>query len=216
MKGVLRFAQINPEGGVSCVCEMADAGRGLDGYETDEGVVFKRAPEGVDNLSLLTEWAYDATEGWVWLGERPSDLHVADFQQRTWRIDEVAARVSKKKDVEEIRQRKSFERITYDGITIDGDETSQSALIAKIEETRARLELSLDVAADPLIWRDAENTVHEWSTLTSFYAWLRGCHVALSNRNTVLRIAAWTHKEAIDELTGDALLAYDTTQGWPP
>lgn len=215
MEGVLRFAQITPEGGVSCVCQMADAGRGLDGYETDEGVVFKRTPEGVDNLALLTEWVYDATEGWVWLGERPSDLHVADFQQKVWRIDEVAARASKKKDVEEIRQRKSFERITHDGITIDGDEASQSALLAKIEETRSQLELSLDVATDLLIWRDAENTVHEWSTLDAFYEWLRGCLVALSNRNTVLRIAAWAHKEAIDALTGDALLAYDTSQGWP-
>lgn len=216
MGGVLRFAQVSSEGRVICVCEMADRGELFDGYKTNDGsVTFRSPPEAASDLSLLTEWVYDEAGGWLWLGERPSEFHIADFERRIWNLDVVAARAAQKLKVDEIRRKRNHEQVTQDGIVIDGDEVSQFNLKAKVEEVRAKIELEIESAPDSLVWRDAYNVTHRWGTLESYYQWLRCCAIIFSERSTRLYAVAWQHKESINTLTGDALLEYDVTQGWP-
>lgn len=121
----------------------------------------------------------------------------------------------KKMLVEEEMRNQIFYPIQVGEILLDGDKTAQDNLKNKLSEAWARINLAIEMPADLLVWRDANNVIHEWPSLESYYEWLQTYAVALATRGTMMYRASWIHKATIDSLpTVDEVRTYDIYQGW--
>ena len=114
------------------------------------------------------------------------------------------------------RTRRNLLPITYDGKRLDGDATAQKNLADKLAGVQQRIRLGIGMAPELMVWKDADNIVHQWSDLQAYCDWLAGYVIALEDRGTRLYAAAWQHKTNIEALADiDAILAYDLAANWP-
>lgn len=146
----------------------------------------------------------------------PSPFHRWDFESRQFIPDVVQARSARKAAVDAERDRRLNLSIIFDGKHLDADARARENLKSKLEELKSRDALGLPMSPALMVWRDADNTTHQWATQAEYRAWLEGFAIAMSERGTMIYGAAWAHKSNIDALESiDAIIAYDITAGWP-
>lgn len=146
----------------------------------------------------------------------PSPFHQWDFESRSWLPDIDSARSARRSAVDAERDRRLNFSINYDGKHLDADARARENLKSKLEELKSRDALGLPMSPALMVWRDADNTTHQWETQAAYRAWLEGFAIAMSERGTMIYGAAWVHKSNIDALESiDAIIAYDITSGWP-
>jgi len=174
-------------------------------------------PVGVSTANVLARGFGWNGSDWVEFGPRPTDYHYLDASGPGWVGNIEAARSARRTEVDSMRVARNQLPITYDGKVLDGDTTAQLNLANKITEMQSRLAIGATTPTALLVWRDAGNVTHTWTTAVAYLEWLQGFAVALSERGTMIYQAAWEHKRAIDEdrHTVADVLAYDITTGWP-
>ena len=200
------FAQILPDGSVSCICSLYDE-RVFDGVVFD-GVLFKNLPsEILNHEDILDGWIYK--NEWKFLGRRPSPFHMLDATVEAWLPNLDAARESKFQQVATELNRRLY--LPCNGF--DADKVSRERISGMI----ARLQRGDGLPAGWVGWRDAANEMH-WATddAATVLANMIALSRAIEDREQALLVASWTHKANIAALEDiDAILAYDVTQGWP-
>lgn len=160
---------------------------------------------------------YDGTQ-FLDLPEQPSEVYDWKLSERAWVPNFERLVDSLLREVGRMFLQSKDSPLTVEGVSVDGDETAQTNVKSKLEEVRLRRELGLTEQTS-LVWKGADNAIHTWGDLDSYYAWLSKYAVSLSARGTQAYQSWWQHKAAIQALADagdvDALLAYDVTVGWP-
>lgn len=200
------FVSVSPTNGmVNCAVEV------FSPVECPDGMIqFAECGD----VHKCTKYAFDKeSDKFYFVGDPPSPFHVFDGDE--WVIDDIIARESKKRELDKIFRNLSTDPLPVNEILIDTDSLSQKNIYDKIQEVRERVRLNIPMQQDFLVWKGANNQVYAFQDLQSYLDWLSVSVIAISERNTRLYVAAWQHKTNIDALTGDAILAYDVTQGWP-
>lgn len=115
----------------------------------------------------------------------PSVNHVYNYDTRTWDfpLDTVIAAATQR--IEMGRLAKNYAVIEYEGSNLDGDRTAQKNISDKILELDESIRLSITTPSELFIWRDADNIMHSFETITEFKDWLGGLTVALAQRGTL-------------------------------
>ena len=145
----------------------------------------------------------------VAIGEPPSDHHEWDWASKSWLPNLDAARKAKLQSVATELNTRLY--LPCNGF--DADKVSRERISGMI----ARLQRGDGLPAGWVGWRDASNQ-QQWVTddAATVLANLVSLSRAIEDREQALLIAAWQHKAAIAALSDiDAIIGYDTTQGWP-
>lgn len=187
--------------------------------------------EGTGFVALRGEFsALDVidTETFTPLGSRGAPPSAWHTWEGGWVVTASPARIASdlKTEVNREMELRDSVAIEYSGMRLDGDAKAKENLKGKIEEVRERLRLlgeevpgAQPMPAELLIWRDADNVTHSWSSQEGYYNWLAGFAIALAERRTRMYAAAWQKKNQLDALAqaGDteALLAFDLKANWP-
>lgn len=140
---------------------------------------------------------------------RPSPYHFWGVELEAWLPDLDAARESKLQEVASELSARLY--LPCNGF--DADNVSRERISGMI----ARLQRGDGLPTGWVGWRDADNQMH-WATddAATALANLSALSRTIEDREQALLVASWTHKANIAALTDiDAILAYDTTQGWP-
>ncbi len=147
---------------------------------------------------------------------RPSPSHSWDWSVKAWVGDVSDATLKMKRLVEQERIHRNLLPVLYDGKRLDGDGTAQKNLSDKLNGVKERLRLGVPMDPAIMVWKDADNIVHQWTDLQIYCDWLAGYVIALEERGTRLYAMAWYHKANLDSMTDmDSVEAYDINQGWP-
>lgn len=200
----IKYAEIQ-NGEVVCVCETI-----LSEYERliVSGIETVRIPDEADlNTFLNTHYLRGNT--WKTRPVQPGEHYYWDSVIESWLPNFEAARSSKLQKVATELNTRLY--LPCNGF--DADNVSRE----RISGTIARLRRGDDLPAGWIGWRDASNQ-QQWATddATTVLANLTALSRAIEDREQALLIAAWQHKTNIAALTDiDAILNYDTTQGWP-
>lgn len=168
-------------------------------------------------VDLLGYW-HDGQQ-WQSVGPKPSEFYVMDKLNKTWipNYERLTQQLAHSLDQE--RNRRNQYDIEVNGVMFDGNNTAQTNLKNKIEEVRGRIELGIEMPAELLVWRDANNQTHSWPDINSYYQFLQTYAIALADRGTRLYIKMWQHKAAIQALIDantavEQIAAYPVDQGW--
>lgn len=146
----------------------------------------------------------------------PSPHHTWDWHSHTWIGSLDSARSALRSAVDAERDRRLNFSINYDGKRLDADARARENLKSKLEELKSRDALGLPMSPALMVWRDADNTTHQWATQAEYRAWLEGFAIAMSERGTLIYGAAWAHKANIEALPDiDSIIAYSLASGWP-
>ena len=143
------------------------------------------------------------------LPERPSPHHEWDWTTKSWLPNLDAARESK---FQQVAAELSI-RLYLPCNGFDADRVSRERISCMI----ARLQRGDGLPPGWVGWRDASNQ-QQWVTddAATVLANLTALSCSIENREQALLVAGWTHKANIAALENiDAILGYDTTQGWP-
>lgn len=182
------------------------------------GLTFVTLPDtfvDTDDTVLLNEYAFVGGQ-LTNVGQRPTNYH--SLIDGAWGVapSSLSQAISEKTaPLEGERINRNFLPIVYDGKRIDADAKAQKNLSDKLQGVRERIRLGIDMPVDEMVWRDADNIVHEWTDLQTYHDWLSGYTIALDGRGTRLYKSMWWHKEQIKKLTTvEAVIAYDITLNW--
>jgi hypothetical protein len=96
---------------------------------------------------------------------------------------------------------KNYLPIEVNGITIDADQKSQENINKKINEVTFLKNSGVEIPQSELIWKDKNNTVHQFSSADEYLTWLLTISSELSKRNTQLYQDYWNKKVLIDNCT---------------
>ena len=143
------------------------------------------------------------------LPERPSPHHEWDWTTKSWLPNLAAARESKLRQVAAELNARLY--LSCNGF--DADAVSRE----RISGTIARLQRGGGLPAGWIGWRDASNQ-QRWAEddAATVLASLVALSCAIEDREQALLIVSWQHKANIAALTDiDAIIGYETTQGWP-
>jgi hypothetical protein len=175
---------------------------------------------------------YDAADGYFSAGQfvpytleqlqakalRPDRWHQWSNVAMAWydARDAAAIKAAKRLAIDEVRDNLAGQAILVGAITLDADPASRALLTGKIAAMQERQRLGISLAPELLVWRDADNVTHSWATDESYLDWLTRAALAIEERTTALYIAAWSLKEALDQLSTPAdLAAFNVNAGWP-
>ena len=143
------------------------------------------------------------------LPERPSPHHEWDWTTKSWLPNLAAARESKLQQVAAELNTRLY--LPCNGF--DADAVSRE----RISGTIARLQRGNGLPAGWIGWRDASNQ-QRWAedAAMTVLANLTALSCVIEDREQALLIVSWQHKANIAALTDiDAIIGYETTQGWP-
>lgn len=167
---------------------------------------------------IMQEYAFQNGQ-MVHVGVAPTPYHSFDEASFSWKPEVDRLKSVRFMDVEAERVKRNAAPITYDGKRLDADGVAQKNLSDKLAGVRERIRLGVAAAPEMLIWKDADNIVHQWGGLQAYCDWLARYAIALEERGTRLYITSWQHKLRVQQLAeaGDfaGLLGYDVTSGWP-
>lgn len=121
-------------------------------------------------------------------------------------------RVEKKRSVDVLLAERSTLPVSSNGALFDADRLSRERIMG----TLLRLLRGDGLPAGWVGWRDRNNQMHQGQgTAISVQAMLSGLARAIEDREQALLLSAWFHKQTIDALPEEDVVAYDTTTGWP-
>ena len=140
---------------------------------------------------------------------KPSPHHEWDWTTKSWLPNLNAARESKLQEVAaELNTRLYLPCNGFDADNVSRD---------RISGTIARLQRGNGLPAGWIGWRDASNQ-QRWAedAAMTVLANLTALSCVIEDREQALLIVSWQHKANIAALTDiDAIIGYETTQGWP-
>lgn len=138
---------------------------------------------------------------------RPSALHVWDWTADVWAEDLVVGRAAALDRIEAERIARTSAPIEQGDVLLDADGTAQSNVSAKLQEIAQCRALGLEMPAELLIWRDANNQTHTFDDLDAYAEWLGSLAVAITRRGTQAYAWAWTQKAALSAAADLAAMA---------
>lgn len=140
---------------------------------------------------------------------RPSECHEWDWPTKSWLPNLDAARESKFQQIAAELSTRLY--LPCNGF--DADKVSRERISGMI----ARLQRGDGLTSGWVGWRDFNNQ-QQWATddAATVLANLTALSRAIEYREQALLVASWQHKANIVALTDiDAIINYETTQGWP-
>ena len=208
------------------IADPAFSGFVTVGTEID-GVIALQMPEGISDSEAISTTFLSANNTIKTLPEKPSSYHKFDANTETWVLEQAMldnAAAIKKNDIKLKRKLLELSNINYDSKNLQANEEAIKNLNGKLQELYARDANARPMQQSEMVWRDADNTVHQWNSQTIYKQWLQNFTIEIAARGTALYQRAWIKKAEIDTIiTNPALtneqkltelLNYDIETGW--
>jgi hypothetical protein len=147
--------------------------------------------------------------------DAPNPCSDFDWVSKQWVSNLEKAKALVRKNIEAKREAVLQEPIVYGDKLLDADSRAVMNILNKYTELSARASIGQNPNQADLVWRDKNNTIHQWANLTLYRRFIEGFSIAIAQRGTNAYKRSWALKDTVDSLTEfDAVLNLDIQSGW--
>lgn len=132
--------------------------------------------------------------------EQPTVHHVFNYDIQNWEDGRVlddhklAARIA----IETRHAQMMAEPIEFRGSSLDADVTAQENIKSKLLEISEREALGREMDPELMFWRDADNQMHSFTSMTEYKEWLGSLAIEIVERGTRAYAWSWQKKAEVE------------------